>query len=116
MAIARALLKDPEILILDKQIDWGKTVSLNKKVKLVVYPRNDGDNWGIKVARDNLEDYNSDRIKFPKSWWNLRNDDLIKECSIEEAIFCGNGGWIAAAKTKDGAVKMAQEALLKSKN
>jgi uncharacterized UPF0160 family protein len=102
---------EPEILILDENTDWHEAVSKNKKIKLVIYPRNKKTEWSIQTGRDNLEDYNSDRVKFPKDWWGLRDENLIKISRIEGAVFCADGGWFAVVKTKEGAIEMAKRAL-----
>ncbi len=106
---------EPEILILDKKIDWHEAVTENKKVKFVVYPRKDR-GWSIQVARDDLRDYGSDRIKFPKDWRGFRDDTLVQVSGIKDAVFCADKGWIAVAKTKEGAIEMANKALQINQN
>jgi uncharacterized UPF0160 family protein len=101
---------EPEILILEKETEWHEAVSRNKRIKFVVYPRIDK-SWSIQVGRDDLEDYDSDRIKFPKDWWGLRNEDLVKISGIGDASYCADKGWFAVAKTKEGAIEMAKMAL-----
>jgi uncharacterized UPF0160 family protein len=101
---------EPAILILENKIEWHEAVSKNKKIKLVVYPRADI-GWSVQVARDDLEDYDSNRIEFPQNWLGLRDENLIQSSGIKDAIFCSSGGWIAAAQTKEGAIEMAEKAL-----
>ncbi|MEK7634814.1 MAG: MYG1 family protein [Patescibacteria group bacterium] len=106
---------NPEILILESNVDWHEAVSENKKIKFVIYPRIDK-YWSIQVAKDNLKDYNSDRIKFPKDWWGQRDEALISVSGVKEAVFCADKGWFAVAKTKKGAIEMANKALQINQN
>lgn len=110
----KALYFAKEILL--REIAWARALidgekETIKSIKFVVYPRKDEKEWHVRVGRDNLEDYNSDRVKFPKEWWSLRDDNLVKISNIKDAVFCINGGWLAVNKTKEGAIQIAQKAL-----
>ncbi len=102
---------NPEILILDKYVDWGKAVSMSVGVKLVVYQHKNGHDWCVQSGRDDLEDYNSDRANLPKEWGGLRDLDLEQVSGIKGASFCINGGWFGTSRTKEGAIAMAKKAL-----
>jgi len=107
---------EPEILILDKNLEWCEAVAECKNIKFVISPRKEKSEWAIQVGRDNLEDYNSDRIKFPGNWFGLVGEDLEKVSGIKGALFCANGGWFAIAKTKEGVLAMANKALQIAQN
>lgn len=102
---------NPDILVLDKYISWEKEVSRSKYIKLVVYKHRNNVDWCVQSARDDLENYNSDRAKLPKEWWGLREEDLQSVSKIKDAVFCANGGWFGVAKTKESALEMAKIAL-----
>ena len=102
---------NPEILILEKNIEWHQAVSNNKNIKFIVYSGKSKQDWRIQVGRNDLKDYNSNRAKLPESWWGLRDKDLINTSGVKEAVFCTNRGWLAVAKTKEGAIEMANKAL-----
>lgn len=102
---------NPEILIIDRSVEWEETVSKFKNIKFVVYKSKSGDNWNVQVGRDDVKDYTSDRINFPFEWRGLRDGELSYISGIEDAVFCANGGWFGVAKTKDGAIKMAEKVL-----
>jgi uncharacterized UPF0160 family protein len=106
----------PEILILDKKIEWHEAVSKDKNIKLVVYPNKEKTEWRIQVGRDDLEDYDSRRIKFPESWCGLRDHEFVKVSGIKDAVFCANNGWLAVIKTKEGAIEMANKVLQITQN
>ncbi|ASV87774.1 hypothetical protein CES85_2866 (plasmid) [Ochrobactrum quorumnocens] len=78
----------------------------------VVHPRNN--DWcltGIRKSDDGFEL----RADLPTAWAGLTNGDLEEVCGVDGAIFCHNGRFIAAARTRVAAIAMAdiavQEAL-----
>ncbi|MBX4906105.1 MULTISPECIES: MYG1 family protein [Rhizobium] len=74
----------------------------------VVHPREK--DWcvtGIRRADDGFEL----RADLPASWAGLTNGELEAVCGIEGASFCHNGRFIAAAKTREAALAMAELAV-----
>jgi uncharacterized UPF0160 family protein len=102
---------NPGILILEQKTEWHEAVAKNKNIKFVVYKHGNGKDWCVQSGRDDLEDYHSDRANLPEAWFGLREGDLVRASGIEDASFCTNGGWFAVAKTKEGAIEMANKAL-----
>ncbi|MCY0095811.1 MYG1 family protein [Hoeflea ulvae] len=74
----------------------------------VVHPR-DRD-WcltGIRRADEGFEQ----RADLPEAWAGLTNGDLEAACGVQGASFCHNGRFIAAAKTREAALAMADLAV-----
>lgn len=74
----------------------------------VVHPRDK--DWcvtGIRRAEEGFEL----RADLPATWAGLTNGDLEKASGIEGATFCHNGRFIAAAKTREAALAMAEIAV-----
>lgn len=74
----------------------------------VVHPR--GNDWcltGIRRADEGFEL----RADLPLAWAGLTNGELEAACGVEGASFCHNGRFIAAAKTRDAALAMAELAV-----
>lgn len=74
----------------------------------VVHPRNN--DWcltGIRRANEGFEL----RADLPAAWAGLTNNDLEIACGVEGASFCHNGRFIAAAKTRQAALSMAELAV-----
>ncbi len=74
----------------------------------VVHPR-DGD-WcltGIRRAEEGFEL----RADLPAAWAGLTGSDLEAACGVEGATFCHNGRFIAAARTREAALAMAELAV-----
>ncbi|NTJ42433.1 MYG1 family protein [Agrobacterium larrymoorei] len=74
----------------------------------VVHPRDK--DWcvtGIRCADEGFEL----RADLPAAWAGLTNGDLEKASGVEGATFCHNGRFIAAAKTREAALAMAEIAV-----
>ncbi|MBB4195916.1 uncharacterized UPF0160 family protein [Rhizobium aethiopicum] len=74
----------------------------------VVHPREK--DWcvtGIRRGDDGFEL----RADLPATWAGLTNGELEAVCGVEGASFCHNGRFIAAAKTRDAALAMAEMAV-----
>jgi uncharacterized UPF0160 family protein len=74
----------------------------------VVHPREK--DWcltGIRQASDGFEL----RADLPAAWAGLTDGDLEAACGIDGASFCHNGRFIAAAKTREAALAMAELAV-----
>ncbi|HUH75782.1 MAG TPA: MYG1 family protein, partial [Devosia sp.] len=74
----------------------------------VVHPR--GQDWCLTTIRRADEGFEV-RADLPAAWAGLTNGDLETACGIEGASFCHNGRFIAAAKTREAALAMAELAV-----
>ncbi|THF47370.1 MYG1 family protein [Allorhizobium terrae] len=74
----------------------------------VVHPR--GNDWTLTGIRRADEGFDL-RADLPASWAGLTNADLEAACGVKGATFCHNGRFIAAAKTREAALAMAQLAV-----
>ncbi|SMX26675.1 hypothetical protein TRP8649_00760 [Pelagimonas phthalicica] len=75
----------------------------------VVYPRKQGD-WsigGIRLSDDSFEQ----RADLPASWAGLTDEKLEQASGVSGATFCHNGLFIAAAKTREAILEMADLAV-----
>ncbi|CAN7407180.1 MYG1 family protein [Rhizobium sp. LjRoot258] len=74
----------------------------------VVHPREK--DWcvtGIRRAEEGFEL----PADLPAAWAGLTNGDLEATCGVEGATFCHNGRFVAAAKTREAALAMAELAV-----
>ncbi|WP_417408147.1 MYG1 family protein [Hoeflea sp.] len=74
----------------------------------VVHPRDK--DWcltGIRRADEGFEL----RADLPAAWAGLTNGELEKACGVEGASFCHNGRFIAAARSREAILEMAQIAV-----
>lgn len=76
-----------------------------------VFPNKDGSNWRLVAVIKNKESFLS-RKPLPKSWAGKREQKLEEASGVEGAFFCHNSLFMVATKTKEGALKLAEKALL----
>ncbi|MDL2402576.1 MYG1 family protein [Rhizobium mayense] len=74
----------------------------------VVHPR--AKDWCVTGIR-RADDVFALRADLPAAWAGLTNGDLEAACGIDGASFCHNGRFIAAAKTREAALAMAELAV-----
>jgi uncharacterized UPF0160 family protein len=102
---------------IDKQIidieyeypGWNEVMSSRPEPLFVIYKREDG-SWTSKGVRSNPAEL-AVRKKYPESWGGLRNEELQKVSGVSDAIFCHNGRFTAVAKSKEGAIQLARNAI-----
>lgn len=63
------------------------------------------------IKDDNVNDPFAIRKRFPKEWGGKRDEELEEVSGVKGAVFCHKGGFIAVAKTKEGAIELARKAL-----
>lgn len=100
-----------EYLILDENMPFQDIVrEESKKIKYVIKQDPSKDSWaviGIKKGKNNFEV----RKEFPRYWAGLTDKALEKITNVKDAVFCHKKLFIAIAKSKRGAIKLAELAL-----
>lgn len=102
--------EDKRIIILDKNYPFEYILNNFPEPLYVIYPRKSNGLWGIRVVRKDPKTF-INRKNFPKSWAGLRDEELVNVSGVADAVFCHRGLFLAVAKTKEGAIKLAQIAL-----
>jgi uncharacterized UPF0160 family protein len=74
----------------------------------VVHPRDK--DWCLTTIRKSDEGFEA-RADLPASWSGLTNQDLEAASGVAGASFCHNGRFVAAAKTREAALAMAELAV-----
>lgn len=101
---------DKRIIVLDKNYPFEYILNNFPEPFFVIYPRESDNFWGIKAVREDPKTFKN-RKNFPGSWGGLRDEELQKISGVADAVFCHRGLFMAVAKSKEGAVKLAQIAL-----
>jgi uncharacterized UPF0160 family protein len=103
--------QDKRIIVLDKSYPYEEILDNFSEPLFVVYPRTSDDFWGVKAARTDPKTFKN-RKDFPANWAGLRDEELQKIAGVPDAVFCHRGLFMAVAKSKEGAIELAQKALL----
>jgi len=110
--VAKAIdnAEDPRVIVLEKYTPWKRTVdALSKEALYVVYPSQTGQ-WRIQAVPVELGSF-EDRKSLPKQWAGLSDKELQDVTSIDDAMFCHNGLFIAGAESFESTMKMASIAV-----
>lgn len=102
--------KDKRIIILNKDYSYENILNKFTEPIFVVYPRTDNISWGVKAIREDPKNFKNKK-NLPKDWGGLMNEELQNITGVEDAIFCHKALFMAVAKSKEGAIKLANLAL-----
>ncbi len=102
--------KDKRIIVLDKNYPAQYTLREFPEPLFIVYPRSTNNFWGIKAVRVDPKTFDN-RKNLPASWAGLREEELQNISGVSDAVFCHKNLFMAVARTKEGAVQLAQIAL-----
>lgn len=103
--------KDKRLIVIDDRYPWNDTVMKYDEPLYVVFPNANKDTWRVGCVRKEEKSFEN-RKSFPVAWAGLRDQDLAKVTGVTDAVFCHNGRFLAVAKSKEGAIKLAELALL----
>ncbi len=103
--------KDKRIIVLDKHYPFEYILNTCPEPLFVICPSRDIRNkWGVRALREDPKTFKN-RKSFPKSWGGLRDKELQDITGVKDAIFCHRGLFLAVAKSKEGAIRLAELAL-----
>ena len=107
---AHAAGEDPRILVLDKGMPWKNTVfARDLPVIYCVSPASNG-NWMIDTMPPEKESF-AQRLPLPEAWAGLEREALAAASGVPDAVFVHLRRFVAAAKSREGALEMARRAL-----
>jgi len=101
---------DKRFIVFEDSHLSNSLLSKHKEVLFVIKPEKDGDNWKITAVRDDERIFTNRKL-FPEKWRGESNLELAKITGIGDVVFCHNSGVFAGAKTREGAIKLAQLAV-----
>lgn len=104
-------MKDKKVIVLDEDCsNWNEILSDYAEPLLVVKPSPTINAWKVYCVKIKGEKFKN-RTELPKSWASKKDGELVKITGVSDAIYCHHSGYMAIAKTKDGALKLAELAV-----
>ena len=101
---------DKRIVILEDRYPYQEFLVQFPEPLYVIIPNANKTQWKVEAVPATLVGFQN-RKSLPKAWAGLLNDELVKMTGVEDALFCHNALFLAAAKTKEGALALATLAL-----
>jgi uncharacterized UPF0160 family protein len=107
---AAVVASPDQLLVLDSYVPWAeRVVKRYPEILFVVYPSPEKE-WMVQGVPPTLGSF-AQRKPLPGAWAGLRDEKLAALTSVEDAIFCHKARFICGARSKEGALRMAQLAL-----
>ncbi len=105
---------DKRILVFDTNYPYEYVLKNFPEPLYVIYPKvqagADGGLWMVKCVREGPKAFKN-RKSLPQRWAGLRDEELQKVTGVPDAVFCHRALFLAGAKSKEGAIKLAELAL-----
>lgn len=102
--------RDKRIILLAGPYPWYNVLAKTPDAIYVVKEKSQANGWEVECVRDDVHSFKN-RKSLPPPWRGLRDQDLAAVTGVSDAVFCHNGGFIAVAKSKEGALELARQAL-----
>ncbi len=101
---------DKRIIVLDGTYPYGEKLGEFPEPIYVVRPRENNESWGVNCVRKEKRSF-MNRKDLPFGWAGLRDEELQKETGVADAMFCHRGLFLCVARSKVGAIRLAELAL-----
>lgn len=103
--------EDKRIIILPNgDLPWRIVLAKTPDAIYGVYPGLDT-KWRVKTVPDISKPYGNERKRLPESWAGKTDEELQAITGVSDAVFAHRALFMAAAKSKEGAIKLANLAL-----
>jgi uncharacterized UPF0160 family protein len=100
---------DKRLIVLDDSYPWEDVLMKYPEPLFVVGPKTG--KWRVFTIRKERKSFEN-RKSLPEAWAGLVDEEMAKVSGVPDATFCHNGRFLAVANSKEGAIALAQKALL----
>lgn len=102
--------KEKRIILIDGQYPWYEVLAKYPEPLFVVKPKHQSTHWEVECVRDDISSF-VNRKDLPEAWAGQTDGALARQTGVPDAVFCHNGRYVAVARTKEGALRLAELAL-----
>ncbi len=96
-------------MLLPDNVPWKQVVvSEAPDALFVIYPKRQG--FGVETVPVALGTFEN-RRDLPAAWAGLENADLAQVTGVDDALFCHSKRFLAVARSREGAERLAALAL-----
>lgn len=106
------LTDNGQVLVLDTPgLSWIDVVCKEMPdVRFVLYADSTDQQWQVRTVPVEPHSFKA-RMDLPRAWSGLRDAALAEVTGVEDSVFCHTGVFIAGARTREGALRLARLAL-----
>jgi uncharacterized UPF0160 family protein len=102
--------EDKRIIVLDADYPSDEVLSVYEEPLYVIKPEVGNVQWKVKAVRNDSTQFEN-RKSLPIDWAGKNGTELADITGVPDAVFCHNHRFVAAAKSKEGAIRLAQIAV-----
>jgi uncharacterized UPF0160 family protein len=102
---------DKRIIILDGPYPARDVLSKYAEPLYFIRPRVNDGKWSVETVRDDSRSF-VNRKDLPKEWGAKSDGELAEISGVSDAVFCHRNLFLAVADSKEGAIKLAELAVL----
>jgi uncharacterized UPF0160 family protein len=103
--------RDRRLVVLSKNYDWQDVLASKPEPLFVVEPeRGARGGWKVSAVRIDPRSFEC-RLLLPSPWAGKRDEELRVATGVSDAVFCHNQRFVAVARSKEGALALAKQAL-----
>jgi uncharacterized UPF0160 family protein len=102
-----------EIIILDRGYPWREVLVSHPEPKFVVFPEVNTNRFMVQAVHQSLAGFET-RARFPEAWGGLVDAALSQASGIPGSCFCHTAGFLAVNETLEGAIALAEKALVQA--
>lgn len=102
--------EDKRIIVIDNHYPTREVLSSYSEPLFVVRPSVDG-NWSVETVKLEARSFKN-RKDLPKIWGGKTGSQLQRVTGVADAVFCHRNLFLAVAESREGAIALAQKALL----
>jgi uncharacterized UPF0160 family protein len=108
--IAAETADDPRILVLEAGVPSGSAIFSLGLDQVLYVIRPGRDEWTCSAVPPEPDSF-AQRLPLPERWAGLRDVELAEASGIQDAVFCHKARFVCGARSKEGAIAMAQAAI-----
>src|SRR3989344_2580842 len=101
---------DKRVIVIEGQYPWQEELAKYSEPIYIVKPRHEANSWQVECVRDDVHSF-ANRKPLPVPWRGLFGEELARVTGVPDVVFCHSMGFIAVAKSKESALRLAQIAL-----
>ena len=100
---------DSDVLVLENFTPWHEHLGSQTSHLICVF-RSPEKTWMAQAVPAESGSFKS-KVLFPEPWRGLNDAELQALSQVDDAVFCHPGGFIAGARSKQGALDLARKAI-----
>ena len=102
---------DKRVIVLSKKYPWERMMTERPEPLYVMYPNEADKTWHLKTVWANRDELFKSRKDFPEAWAGKQGAELAAITGVPDAVFCHTKRFLVVAKSKEGAMALANLAL-----